>query len=184
MDEAYRLPFALNPRLIVDLGANIGLTSLYLADQYPDSQIVAVEPDPANAALARSNLEANGVTATVVEAAAAERDGVGYFEAERDSNRGRRSEKGREVDLVSIPTLIDKSDYEEIDLLKIDIEGGEGLLFDEETTWLSQVKSIIIEVHPARVDYPGLVAKIERAGFRYIPAGSAWYGSMDCFVRE
>ena len=54
MDEAYRLPFAIQPKVIVDLGANIGLTSIYLLRLYKPEILVAVEADADNAALALS----------------------------------------------------------------------------------------------------------------------------------
>ncbi len=38
------------PRRVIDLGANIGLVSLYFALRFPDAQIVAVEMMPENAA--------------------------------------------------------------------------------------------------------------------------------------
>ena len=78
MDEAYRLPFAIQPKVIVDLGANIGLTSIYLLRLYKPEILVAVEADADNAALARQNLEAFG--ASVVEAAISCEDGMGWFE--------------------------------------------------------------------------------------------------------
>src|SRR5262249_17417794 len=41
--------------LIVDCGANIGLSARYFATEYPAARIVAVEPDIENAAFARSH---------------------------------------------------------------------------------------------------------------------------------
>src|SRR5260370_13577926 len=41
---------------IIDLGANIGLVSLYLANAYPSARIVAVEPNRENFELMKTNL--------------------------------------------------------------------------------------------------------------------------------
>jgi len=49
---------------------------------------------------------------------------------------------------------------------------------------LERVGAIIIEFHPMQVDYPRLVERLERAGFRYVPSESVWEGSMDAFVRD
>lgn len=41
--------------MIVDLGANLGITVADNARRYPEAQIIAVELDPENAELARRN---------------------------------------------------------------------------------------------------------------------------------
>jgi FkbM family methyltransferase len=74
--EIYRMPLAQKPRVIVDLGANIGLTALWLATHYGCNQLIAVEPVRANAELARRNLEQNGICSEVIEAAVGAEDGT------------------------------------------------------------------------------------------------------------
>ena len=67
IEEVYRLPFDLKVDTLVDLGANIGLTSLWLARRYRISRIIAVEPSAQNARLTRLNLFSNEVPAEVIE---------------------------------------------------------------------------------------------------------------------
>ena len=63
--------------LLVDVGANIGLSTMALALARPASRVVAVEPSPDNAALLRQNLAANGFGGVeVVQAAVADRPGT------------------------------------------------------------------------------------------------------------
>lgn len=185
LDEVYRLPFPLEPKVIVDLGANIGLTSLYLKNRYEPAVVIAVEADATNAELTRRNCEPLGVT--VIEAAIGPHDGIARFFASNESNLGAVSGpdgEGTEVPMISMPTLLDDLGITTIDLLKMDIEGGEQVLLDGPTEWLSRVRAIIAEFHPGVVDYEGLVRRLVEHGFRYFPAGSAWPGSMDAFVRE
>ncbi len=59
-----------DPRVIIDLGANIGATMALLATTYPRARIIGVEPDPANAELCRENLGPWGNRCELVEAAA------------------------------------------------------------------------------------------------------------------
>lgn len=186
MDEVYRLPFTVTPRVIVDLGANIGLTSLYLARRFRPERMVAVEPDTANAALARRNLAPLGAAVTVVEAAIGPHDGVARFMPHRQSNLGSvgASAEGTEVPMISMATLLDTTGIESIDVLKIDIEGGEADLLTGDLGWLERVGAIIAEFHPGVVDYQALVQRLVDHGFRYIAANSVWPGSMDAFVRE
>ena len=50
---------ALDPasvKTVVDCGANIGLTGLFLAARYPKARVICVEPDPQNFALLKANI--------------------------------------------------------------------------------------------------------------------------------
>ena len=57
--HAYALPEDLlapaQVRTIVDCGANIGMTALYMAGRYPNARIIAVEADPQNFAILSHN---------------------------------------------------------------------------------------------------------------------------------
>jgi FkbM family methyltransferase len=184
MDEAYRLPFPLEPRTMIDLGANIGLTCLWLSLSYPLTTIVAVEPLASNVRLLRDNLARNRIDATVIEAAVGPEDGVTGFKPNRDFTAGRIDLSGEPVSVVSMPTLLARLPPSTlVDLLKIDIEGAEQQLLSGDLGWLDRVRSIIIEFHLDRVDRDALVERIERHGLRYLPAGSVHRHSMDAFVR-
>ena len=178
IDECYRLPFDLKPSRLVDLGANIGLTSLWFAHRYGCQTVIAVEPSPENARLTRLNLERNQIVCR------GHRGGCRPPRRHRDISRRRRIEPGppgrhpaadgpspwsawRRV-LRRLPPGA------EIDLVKMDIEGGEGpLLQDDNVKWLGRVRSIIAEFHPTLIDYPAVIKSVERQGFRYFPAHSA-----------
>jgi FkbM family methyltransferase len=187
MDECYRLPFDLVPERLVDLGANIGLTSLWFARRYGCASVVAVEPSPDNARLTRLNLEENQVRAEVIEAAVGPRDGTALFEDAGDSNMGHlnASGGGRQVTVVSMETVLRKLPAgANADLVKMDIEGGEGPLLGENIGWLGRVRSIIAEFHPTVIDYPAVIKTIEGQGFRYYPPHAASdFESMDAFIR-
>jgi FkbM family methyltransferase len=186
MDECYRLPFELLPKTIVDLGANIGLTSLWFAHHYRGARILAVEPSPENARLVRLNLEGNGVAAEVIEGAIGPRDGTARFQSHGNSNMGHLSDSGEPVPVFSMETVLRKLPAgAEVDLVKLDIEGGEGPLLAENVGWLGRVRAVIAEFHPEVIDYRAVVQAIESQGFRYFPAHSAaGFDSMDAFIRE
>jgi FkbM family methyltransferase len=42
------IPTHIQPTIIVDAGANIGLTSVYFANRYPTAKIICIEPDTEN----------------------------------------------------------------------------------------------------------------------------------------
>jgi len=181
VEETYRPPVDIPLDTVVDLGANIGLTTLWYA-VHGASRLRCVEPLQANIALARRNLIQNGVSAELVEAAIGPADGTTRFHADpRYSTRGHVDEAGElEVPVVSMSTLL--ADLDKVDLLKVDTEGAEVALFRAELSWLAKVNAIIIEFD--RGDPRELAPLIEAQGFRYMPVGSAWWNSMDFFVRE
>ena len=119
-----------------------------------------LEPSPANAQLVRLNLERNNVNGQVVEAAVGARDGTAHFQDGLDSNLGHlASDGGREVPVVSMETLLGRlPSGAQVDLVKMDIEGGEGPLLRENLGWLGRVRSLIAEFHPEVIDYPAAAA--------------------------
>ncbi|OWY59180.1 hypothetical protein B7486_75970, partial [cyanobacterium TDX16] len=85
-EDVYRLPEHWRPRTVLDLGANIGLTSLWFHQRWPEARFVLVEPDPANVVLARRNLDTNGVLGMVLAAAVGPEAGSARFASDAASN--------------------------------------------------------------------------------------------------
>lgn len=183
LEEAYRLLLPHPSGVLLDLGANIGLTSVWLAKRYRFSRIIAVEPVPDNAVLVRRNLELNGIKGVVLEAAIGPREGMATFQVHRNSNQGRLSDSGVPVAMVTVESIIKELFVSQLDLIKVDIEGGEQELFLEPTGWLDQTEAIIIEFHPLLVDCPGLIRRLQGRGFEYIAANTVFPNNMDCFRR-
>src|SRR5436309_1364697 len=80
-----------------------------------------------------------------IEDAVGTLDGKAHFAENAVSNMGRISETGREVQMVCMASLLRKLPQDQmVDLLKIDIEGGEQTLLTEgAASWLSRVREII-----------------------------------------
>jgi FkbM family methyltransferase len=185
LDETYRVPVDLGEvHSIVDLGANIGLTSVYLAHTHQARNLVAVEPVRANAEVARSNLAINGIVGSVIEAAIGLGDGATLFEESTSSNRGRVADSGILVRQISMDTVMRELGTTEIDILKMDIEGHEDKLLRGDTSWLGSVRCLMIEFHPPLADVPVLVRSLQDQGFTYFPTGSVFARSVSTFVRR
>jgi FkbM family methyltransferase len=144
--------------IVVDLGANTGLSSLYLSQRCPKATLVAVEPARANFAVLAANVQ-DRPRIIPVEAAIWPRDGSielqdaeasgtkmqpwAYRTVERDSGLGRYA-----VEAISIPTLMARYGLGAIDVLKIDIEGAEYELFSGDVAaWLPKTRAVLIETH-------------------------------------
>ena len=52
----YDIPVSQEPNVILDLGANIGLASVYFLNKYPQSAVIAVEPEESNFNMLQLNL--------------------------------------------------------------------------------------------------------------------------------
>lgn len=136
---------------VVDLGANIGMTALWLATQAPGVRVVAVEPEESNLALLRSNVFDDNVV--VVHAAVAARPGkvslhLGSPSAHRVSGHSPQVVGlTQEVDGLDPNELVARYGLAAIDVLKVDIEGAEAEVFG--TTWAMVERShlVLMEIH-------------------------------------
>ena len=52
----YWLPECINPQVILDIGANIGIASIYFTNRFPSAKIYAFEPMPENYSLLTKNI--------------------------------------------------------------------------------------------------------------------------------
>jgi FkbM family methyltransferase len=143
-------------RYIIDCGANIGAASLFLLDQYPAAELIAVEPDAGNMAICRQNLAAFGSRVRFVEAGiwssdvglVVERGKYGDGQAWSFQVRACGPGETAEVRGVSIGSLIREYAFPRIDLLKMDIERSELEIFEhDDLAWLRQTRLLAIELH-------------------------------------
>jgi FkbM family methyltransferase len=139
--------------LIVDGGANIGATSVYLSAQCQDAFIVAIEPEASNFQLLVENTKGMPVLPLPCALAASPQRvrvidvGEGFWGFQT------RSVADEEVseDDVSCVTINEIFATHQMDyfpfIVKIDIEGGEKELFRQHTEWIEKTPLIIIELH-------------------------------------
>jgi methyltransferase, FkbM family len=169
------------PQTIVDLGANIGLATLFFAARYPQAHLLAVEPYPPNVELLRRNLSALCAAGrcTIVDRAiwsSNEKLGVADLASAGHVNQVKLTADRRPcattVRGITIAELIRAHHLETIDLLKVDIEGGETELLRGELSWLSRVGCIAIEFHDDSRAATGFDAIMSRYGFRIVSDGA------------
>ncbi|HXE62165.1 MAG TPA: FkbM family methyltransferase [Bryobacteraceae bacterium] len=143
------------PGFILDLGANVGYASALFASMYPSARILAVEPDPANFGLCVENLKPYGSRVRVLHGAVWARrtrlalsrglagDGRDWAVQVYESPRQQEAS----VEAWDMASLLELCGDPVIDLAKIDIEGSEAEIFSADTSWLSRVRNLCIELH-------------------------------------
>ena len=159
-------------RLIVDLGANVGMSCLYWLSAYWRAEVIAFEPHPGHAAQCRTNLERNGLLAraTLHQVAVAASNGRAWLsDAGTSSQLGDGSGNGFDVEVIDVfPLLAGRR----IDILKIDIEGSEYELLEDPRFATLDIRAIFIEWHE-RKDRPDGRAwcrqRLQSLGFQLYP---------------
>lgn len=138
-----------NP-VIVDCGANIGLSVMYFKKTYPNAIIKAYEPDPEIFEVLKYNVKAFDPSGIELNQKAIWKDNSGIEFLQEGGFSGRIPKEGDSKKTVNVPTerLRDVlMDMKLIDLLKIDIEGAEYEVLLDIRNNLSNVKNIFIEYH-------------------------------------
>jgi FkbM family methyltransferase len=176
-----------SPLRILDAGANVGLTSLYLARRLGDVRIVSVEPCPGNFAQLKRTISLNGFDDRIQPLLA----GVWNRRTRVSNRRGFRDgrswanqiEPVREGDegimAYSIPWIADEYLGGAIDFLKIDIEGSERELFSEEAdarAFLEKTKVIALEIHDEVADRILIERTLRDSGFLLFHSGELTWG--------
>jgi len=171
---------ARDPRRVIDLGANVGLVSLYFALRFPDAQIVAAEMMPENAAaikrltdLNRLNIEIANIAVGATEGTASVRLNESHsrhsLETLQSANLGRLgfTEKTATVPITRLGNLISDLGWTSADLLKVDIEGAEKLLLEDIDGWSGLASNVLMEIHH-NVDAREAEAVMTRHSFKKI----------------
>lgn len=146
-----------NVRTILDLGGNIGAAAYFLLQRYPKVRLVFVEPDTGNMAVARRTLAPfrhrvafvpSGIWDASVPLTI---DRSGYRDGGEWAYRVRPTRPGEVADLVgvTIDDLLMQRGWAKVDLVKMDIEGAEAVVFRGTTAamWLPNVGTLAVELH-------------------------------------
>ena len=168
--------------IVVDIGANIGLFSLFALSKGVN-KILSIEPDKRNYAHLKQNLSQFSEV-TIVEEAISDKDGyIEFFTSEVSSinstikndenfsNFTKEPIRSYKVSCLSASSLINKYNITKIDFLKIDCEGGEFAFFENlDIEFLTnKISKIVCEVHKfagSQDDYENKIkSKLIKCGF-------------------
>lgn len=157
VNQEYKFSTDHPPQVIIDAGANIGLASLYFANNFPDAEILAIEPEKSNFELLKKNI-APYTNIIPIQAALWNKNGKmqltdpGYgewaFRVEDQDKPGNGKENFfQQVRTMTVDSILSEYQLNKIDVLKIDIEGAEKEVFHDTSSWIERIDVIIIELH-------------------------------------
>ncbi len=148
VQEIYRFTAKHNSPLILDCGANIGLSSIYFKTIYPNAILHAYEPDSKLFDVLKQNIESNKFSNVHLHQAA-------IWIADTELSFDNKGSEASHIDLsgtsanmvkaLSLANLL--SQFEHIDLLKMDIEGAEYEVVQSCVAHLHKIENFFLEYH-------------------------------------
>jgi FkbM family methyltransferase len=161
---------------VVDVGANIGVFSVYAASR-TRGPVLAIEPFPANFDFLERNLAHNDCERVLRMArAASDQEGTAKLYLGRKGVTHQlfdHDERGALEHCVEVPTatleqMLDEAGIARVDLLKLDCEGAEGLILRAASpSLLARIRRIALEFHDfaSPLSHTELEALLSAAGF-------------------
>jgi methyltransferase, FkbM family len=152
VEKELDIDYKIEPKLIIDGGANIGASTLWFAKKFPLAQIIAVEPEESNFKILQKNCGALP-NVKLIKAALWNKNidlkiknialGKWGFAVEEATPNDKKK-----ISAITVDKILADFGFEEISILKLDIEGSEKELFESGfENWLGKTKILIIELH-------------------------------------
>lgn len=172
------IPYDQRSTVLVDLGANIGLSALFFERRLRFDRIIAVEPDSENVKALRRNLENAIAESTVIQAFAGGSRGFAKLD---DAGYGAWGLRMGEASSEGVPVMLLADLVPEVPggvLLKCDIEGAERYIFPQIAEWDSLVNFIILELHTEFFTWEQLKSALEVSNYEWRVHGRVEPGAV------
>lgn len=164
---------------IVDYGSHIGLSVLYFKLLFPNSHIVAVEADPNTFKMLKRNIKYNNIKNVEIFNCIVSNitnDQMPFYSKDKNSaDWGNSSIKKEGYNSKSLIQSMKASTFigNQVDMLKIDIEGSEFIAIKElsESNKLKKVRNMIAEYHRYPADsnlLPDILKVLKENGYEFL----------------
>jgi FkbM family methyltransferase len=174
-------------KYIVDAGANVGYTTIFFKKIFPNAACFAVEPATGNYKVLLENVRHNNLKDIFPVQAAlwispmklmttrSFRDGRDWAISVVEAS----NENANTVEGITISKLMEHYSVPRIDVLKMDIEGAEALIFSADAhpeRFLSRVKFLALEIHEETKCRGQIVETLRENGFTTSFHGETVFG--------
>ena len=170
-DEIYKFRAASKNPLILDCGANMGVSVLYFSQNYPSATIHAFEPEePIYEMLAQNVRTYQLANVTLHKKAVWTSETVLPFYT--DNGMGGSVENRYQEQQPTLVNTVRLADFlqQPVDLLKLDIEGAEYAVLKDCAPWLKNVRHLFVEYHSfvnKEQKLEEVLELLKKTGFRY-----------------
>lgn len=179
LQDQYHLPpktskLSDNP-VIVDLGSNIGVSIAHMKHVYPNAKIIGYEMNIDNFKLAERNIKfydnvsVNNNAVWIDNSTVTYKDNSGYdsYSITTDLDDKNDHQTRKEVQAITMASIIKNNNLDQIDYIKMDIEGAEeAILKADDLSWMNKVNAMNIEMHlDDKKDIFNYIKIIENKGF-------------------
>jgi FkbM family methyltransferase len=150
------IPFVSGVKTILDIGANVGAASVYLAMSYPEARVYAFEPGSDALSLLRGNVEQLGNVSIFPFGLYDQDKTLPLFHGKNDSVESslcastRTAPEAERVRLQCASQFLSDNGIANVDILKIDTEGCELPILRSLSAYLPEVKVLYVEYHSER----------------------------------
>jgi FkbM family methyltransferase len=169
-EEIYKFNNKSDYPVIIDCGANIGISTIYFAIAYPNARVYAFEPDNTLFEILHQNIQDNKLqhVALFNEAIWIQDTHISFSnkgsEASQIDTSGVSETKVKAINFANFLTQFDK-----IDFLKIDIEGAEYDVVKHCAEALNKTENLFLEYHGTNAETEKLTTLLDivkDAGFK------------------
>ena len=168
-----------NPKNIIDVGANIGCATIALKNAFPTANILSIEAEKNNFQALEKNITLNQYqnVEAINKAFWIDNSNLMIDEDFRDGRewafaiRPNTEKTSQTIEGITLKNILEKPNFDEIDILKIDIEGGEKWILEDQNTMQlirQKVKILMIEIHPEVIDVETVISIMQENNFNFI----------------
>lgn len=179
-------PLLGSPKVILDIGANLGNHTLYWATKLDVKKIFSFEPFPANYACLRKNVKNNGLDVVeAVQFAVGDKCSKAHVNSFDPDNYGatsfeyaETSEQDDDIRVVTIDSVRDMLGIQNVDFVKIDTEGFELRVLngmkhileqDRPVLWIEVGDQTVADILSFLDQYNYQLAKMSGANLLFMP---------------
>jgi FkbM family methyltransferase len=147
--------------VIIDCGGHVGLSAVWFANRYPKAIVYVVEPDESNLKMLEINTAFYSNIVPIHGAVWGHRCNVMISNPDAGNASFRIREEESSSDQCAplagytIDEISEFGDLRSLFLVKIDVEGAEGELFEGRAEWLQKPALVIIELHDWLLPWQG-----------------------------
>ncbi len=144
------LPFT--PKTILDAGANTGLATVFLKKKYPEASVACLEIEENNFTMLKQHTSTLTNVRCIKKGLYHKNCFLNVADISQNSNAYTVVETStpneNSIEAITVDGLMKEMGWDDIDLLKMDIEGAEKEVFEGDVAaWLPHAKAMMIETH-------------------------------------